>query len=326
MSTFKVALTDTVFPSLEPAKEILKKNRASLVQAESPTKEEIIKVASDADAVLVTFAKLETDIVRELKKCRVIGRFGIGVDNIDIKTATNMGIQVTFCPNYCLDEVSDHALGLLLTLARKILSGNELVQNGRWEMRALAPLRRVRGRTLGLVGFGKIAQTLTTKAQALGLRVIAYDPYVEKGTLESSNVENMEFKKLLESSDFISIHAPLTKETRHLFDSTAFGYMKQSAYVINTSRGPVIDESALIEALNNGIIAGAALDVTETEPPGKNTPLINREDIILTPHAAFYSEDALHELQTSVTEDVIGVLNGANPLYPANYPNKAESG
>lgn len=318
MTTIKVALTDTVFPSLKPAREILARLGATLEVASEPTREAIVEAARGADAVMVTFAKLDAATIAGFDRCKVIGRFGIGVDNIDLAAATQAGIQVVFCPDYCLDEVSDHALALLLALARKITYGNALVQAGRWEMKAMAPMRRLRGRTLGLAGFGKIPQTLAPKAQALGLDVIAFDPFVPQEVLDRLGVRRVPLGTLLETSDYISIHAPLTAETHHMFNAAAFKAMKPEACIINTARGPLIDEAALVAALDAGEIAGAALDVTEAEPPAADSSLFGRDDIIVTPHAAFYSEDALLDLQTKVAEDVARVLSGEAPRYPAN--------
>ncbi|MDE2149044.1 MAG: C-terminal binding protein [Gammaproteobacteria bacterium] len=318
MTTLKVALTDTVFPSLEPATKILDALGAALVQAKSPMKDAILEVARDADAVMVTYAKIDAEIIAGLDRCRVIGRFGIGVDNIDLAAATKAGIQVVFCPDYCLDEVSDHALALLIALVRKIPLGNTLAQSGRWEMKAMVPMRRLRGRTLGLVGFGKIPQRLVPKAQAFGLAVIAYDPYVPQDVLDTLGVGRVDFDALLQHSDLISVHAPLTAETRHLFGAATFKRMKPEALIVNTARGPLIDEAALVAALDAGEISGAALDVIESEPSSPDSPLLGRDNVILTPHAAFYSEEALLELQTKVAEDVVSVLKGEAPRYPAN--------
>lgn len=318
MTAIRVALTDTVFPSLDPARRVLSGIGADLVQAAEPTPEAIRAAAAGADAVLVTYAKLDAGLIAGFDRCKAIGRFGIGVDNIDLAAATKAGIQVVFCPDYCLDEVSDHALALIITLARKIAEGNAAVQAGRWEMKALAPMRRLRGRTLGLAGFGRIPQALAPKAQALGLSVITADPYVPQPVLDAAGVARVEFGELLERSDIISVHAPLTPETRHLFNAEAFRRMKREALIVNTARGPLIDEAALAAALDAGEIAGAGLDVVETEPLAADSPLLGRANVIVTPHSAFYSEDALLDLQTKVAEDVVRVLRGEPPRNPAN--------
>ena len=318
MTKTLIAIADSVFPSLEPAKRVLAALDAEVRLASAPTAAAILEVGRDADALMVTFAQITAEIIGGLGRCRAIGRFGIGVDNIDIDAATGAGIQVTFVPDYCVDEVSDHALALLLSLARKVVYGNGLVQAGRWEAAAVAPIRRLRGRTLGLLGLGKIPRALVPKAQALGLGVVAHDPFVGDEVAASLNVELVEFEALLERSDYISIHAPLTPETDKLFDADAFRRMKSGALLINTARGPLIDESALAAALDDGHLAGAALDVVTEEPPAMGSPLLNRDNVILTPHMAFYSDDALVELQTKAAQDVVRVLSGETPLYPVN--------
>src|SRR5204862_6179151 len=245
-----------------------------------------------------------------------IGRFGLGVDNIDIAVAAERGITVTYVPDYCMQEVSDHAMALLLALARKVVFSNHLVQSGRWEMPAVVPVRRLEGQVLGLVGFGNIPRRVTPKAQAFGLRVLTFDPFVAPDALRDAGVESVGFDDLLARADFVSIHAPLMPATRGLFDAAAFAKMKRGAYLINTARGPLVDELALIAALDNGHLGGAALDVVATEPLAQNSPLLGRDNVILSPHTAFYSVEALEELQTKCANDVARVLSGEAPIYP----------
>jgi len=254
--------------------------------------------------------------LRQLKRCKAIGRFGLGVDNIDVPAAVECGITVTYVPDYCMREVSDHAMALLLALARKVVFSNNLVQAGRWEMPAVVPMRRLEGQVLGLVGFGNIPRQLAPKAQAFGLRVITHDPFVPPNVLAHARVENVSFDELLARSHFVSIHAPLLPETRGLFDAAAFAKMKRGACLINTARGPLVDEPALIAALDSGQLGAAALDVVATEPLAKTSPLIGRANVILTPHTAFYSVEALEELQTKCASDVARVLSGEKPVYP----------
>jgi len=313
-----VAVSDVVFPDLEPTKKALAKVEAALEIAEEPTPEAILKVARPADGMLVTYAKITADIIGELQNCRVIGRFGIGFDNIDIAAATQAGIVVTYVPDYCFDEVSDHAMAMLLTLARKTAFSNQLVQSGRWEMPAVVPLNRLRGRTLGLVGFGNIPQLLAPKGQAFGMKVVAYDPYVDADKAKALDVELMGLEELLGVADYVSLHAPLTDETNNLLDAGAFKRMKPTALLINTARGPLVDVDALAAALDAGELGGAALDVMPTEPPPADCPVLGRDNVILSPHTGFYSLEALLELQTKCAEDVARVLGGEAPLYPVN--------
>jgi D-3-phosphoglycerate dehydrogenase len=317
MSRPLIAVTDSVFPSLDPAIAALARIDPELRIAKSSKPDDILAVARDADAVLVTYAKLSGDLLRELKRCKAIGRFGLGVDNIDLATAAELGITVTYVPDYCRHEVSDHAMALLLALARKITFSNNLVQCGRWEMSAVVPIRRLEAQVLGLIGFGNIPRCLAPKAKAFGLTVVAHDPYITPEIFRSLGVERTSFDHLLEISDFVSIHAPLTPATRGLFNAATISKMKRGALLINTARGPLVDEAALVAALDSGHIAGAALDVVENEPLSKDSALLGRDNVILTPHIAFYSVEALDELQKKCASDVARVLSGEPPVYPA---------
>jgi D-3-phosphoglycerate dehydrogenase / 2-oxoglutarate reductase len=311
-----IAITDSPFPSLDPAKQALAKLDPEYRMAKSPAAEDILAVARDADAVLVTYARLPGELLRELKRCKAIGRFGLGVDNIDLPAAKALGIAVNYVPDYCLREVSDHAMALLLALARKVTLSNKLVQSGRWEVPPITPLRRLEGQVLGLIGFGNIPRALAPKAKAFGLRVVTHDPYVQPEVLAKAAVEDASFDALLGMSDFISVHAPLSAATRGLVNAAAFAKMKKGALLINTARGPLIDEAALIAALDSGQLGGAALDVVASEPLAKDSPLLGRDNVIITPHIAFYSVEALEELQTKCASDVARVLSGGKALYP----------
>jgi D-3-phosphoglycerate dehydrogenase len=316
MARFLIALTDSPFPSLDPAKAALAKLDYELRPAKSASADDILAVAKDADAILVTYAKLTRELLMQLTKCKAIGRFGLGVDNIDLAAAAEKGIQVNYVPDYCIHEVSDHAVALLLALARKVPQSNKLVQSGRWEVPPLTPMHRLTGRVLGLVGFGNIPRMVAPKAKALGLRVIAYDPFAKAELFTQAGVESVSFDQLLAQSDFVSVHAPLTPETRGLMNAAAFSKMKNGASVINTARGPLIDEAALVAALDSGQVGAAALDVVTTEPLAKDSPLLGRDNVILTPHTAFYSVEALNELQTKCASDVARVLSGEKAVYP----------
>jgi len=311
-----IAITDSVFPSLDPAKKALALLDPEYRMASSAAAADILAVAHDADAILVTYAKLPGDLLRQLKNCKAIGRFGLGVDNIDLPAAKELGIAVNYVPDYCLREVSDHAMALLLALARKVPFANKLVQAGRWEVPPIVPLRRLEGQVLGLIGFGNIPRALAPKAKAFGLQVVTYDPYVNQDALAATGVESVSFDDLLARSDFISVHAPLQPATRGLMNVKAFAKMKKGAYLINTARGPLVDEAALIAALDSGHLGGAALDVVAHEPLAKDSALLGRDNVILTPHTAFYSVEALEELQTKCASDVARVLSGEKAIYP----------
>jgi len=317
MASLLVAVADSVFPNLDLARAVVARAGAELRLAPQPTPESIVATAKDADAVLVTYAKITADMIGQMKKCRIISRFGIGVDNVDLEAATRAGIVVTKVPDYCIDEVSDHAMALLLSLIRKIPASSARAHAGRWDMPAVVPIHRLRGTVLGLMGFGRIPQLVAPKAQAFNMKVVAYDPYVPAPVMEKAGVGRVEFAELLKVSDYVSIHSPLLPETRHLFNADVFRQMKPGALLVNTARGPIVDEAALAAALDAKQIAGAALDVLEQEPP-TSSPLFGRDNVILTPHTSFYSVESLEELQTKAAEEVVRVLAGQAPRNPVN--------
>ena len=311
-----IAVTDSPFPSLDPARTALARVEPELRMAASASADDILAVGRDADAILVTYAKLPGELLRKLTRCKAIGRFGLGVDNIDVAAAAELGITVTYVPDYCMHEVSDHAMALLLALARKIPLSNKLVQAGRWEMPAVVPIHRLAGRVLGLVGFGNIPRALAPKAKAFGLTVVTHDPFVAREVPAAAGVEAVSFERLLAISDFVSVHAPLTPSTRGLFNADALRKMKKGAMLINTARGPLVEEAALVAALDAGHLAAAALDVVEVEPLARDSRLLGRDNLILSPHTGFYSVEALDELQTKCASDVARVLCGEPPVYP----------
>ena len=317
MAQLQVAVSDSVFPNLDPARAVLSRIGAQLTLAEEAKPETILRVARDADALLATYAKISAEMIRQMTRCRIISRFGIGVDNVDIPAATERGIVVTKVPDYCIDEVSDHTMALLLSAVRKIPFANSMVHAGKWEMPAVVPIHRLRGTVLGLMGFGRIPQLVAPKAQSFGIRVVSFDPYIPQEVFERARVESVEFSELLKISDYISIHSPLLPETQGLFNADAFRQMKPHAYLINTARGPIVDEEALAQALDAGQLAGAALDVMPKEPPS-GSPLFGRPNVIITPHTSFYSEESLVDLQTKAAEEVVRVLKGEAPKNPVN--------
>jgi len=317
MAKYLVAVADSVFPNLDPATEVLSAIGAELQLASDASPEAVGKIAAVADAVLVTYAKITGDMIRQMTKCRIISGFGIGVDNVDLDAATQAGIVVTKVPDYCIDEVSDHAVALLLSAVRKIPMATDQVHAGTWKMPNVVPIHRLRGSVLGLVGFGRIPQLVAPKAKSFGLCVVAYDPFIAKEVFSRAGVEQVDFKELLKISDYVSIHSPLTPETKGLFNADAFKQMKKGSYVVNTARGPIIDEAALASAIDSGHIAGAALDVMTNEPP-VNSPLIGKRNVIITPHTSFYSEESLVELQTKAAQEVASVLTGKPARNPVN--------
>ncbi len=311
-----IAITENIFPTLDPAKVALARLHPTLRMAKSTGMADILEVARDADAILVTYAKLPRELIMQLTRCKAIGRFGLGVDNIDLPACKEKGIAVNYVPDYCIREVSDHTMAMLLALIRKIPLSNKTVQGGRWEMPVVVPIRRIEGTVLGLIGFGNIPRLVAPKAKAFGMKVIAFDPYAKSELFKQAGVESVDLDTLLKTSDYISVHAPLTPQTRGLVNADAFGKMKKGAYIVNTARGPLIDEPALIAALDSGHLGGAALDVVAVEPLAKDSPLLGRDNVIITPHTAFYSIEALDELQSKCASDVARVLSGEKAVYP----------
>lgn len=314
-----VVVTDSVFTSLAPVERVLAQIGAKLVVARDSTAEAILAAGREADAVMVTYAQVRGDVIGGLRRCRIIARFGIGVDNLDVTAASHKGIVVTNVPDYCIDEVSDHALALLLSVVRKVTYTNQRIGEGEQQVQSAVPIHRLRDRTLGLVGFGRIARALVPKTQALGLKVVAYDPYISTEMMRQFDVARMTLEELLRAADYVSLHVPLTDATRNLLNSRAFAQMKNGAFLVNTARGPLVDESALAEALDSAKLAGAALDVFPQEPLKASSPLLelmSRKNLILTPHIAFYSEESQVELQEKAAGEVVRVLSGREPSYP----------
>lgn len=310
---FKVVITDAEYESFEIEKEELNKIGAEVVLGQCKTEDEIIKIAKDADGLLVQYASITRRVIESLQKCKVIARYGIGVDSIDIEAATEHGICIVNVINYCIDEVSDHTIALVLACVRKVVMLNNAVKKGIWDFKISKPIFRLRNMKLGLVGFGNIARSVSRKAQAFGLSVLAYDPYISSSDMTQNNVKKVNFEDLLAEADIISLHLPLTKTTKYMFTEKEFKLMKNTAFIINTSRGPLIKEEDLYKALNEKWIAGAALDVTEKEPIDSNNNLLKLDNIIITPHVSFYSDESLKDLQRNAAKGVAQVLKGEIP-------------
>lgn len=317
---YKVLVTDYVWPSLAPERGVLEPIGAELVAAPTADAETLAGLAGDADAILTCFAKVPRGVIEAATKCRIIARYGIGVDNIDLAAATERGIVVTNVPAYCTDEVSDHAMALILALGRKLMSYDRAIRCGRWDVQVGKPIARIRGRTLGVVGLGRIGSAVAAKAKAFGMNVLAYDPYLPAEQVRERGAEPVDFPTLLRESDFITVHAPLSTNdgTAGMFSDAEFRAMKRSAFLINTARGGIVDDKALNRALREGIIAGAGIDVLPTEPPPADSPLLALDNLILTPHAAFYSEESLIDLQVQAAQEVARVLTGQPPVSVVN--------
>jgi D-3-phosphoglycerate dehydrogenase / 2-oxoglutarate reductase len=320
--TAKVVLTDYVWDSLDVERRTLE-GLATLVPLQTKTPDQFLPEAEDCDALLNTYAgPITADVMARMPRCRIIARYGIGVDTIDLVAATEAGIIVTNNPTYCIEEVAEHTMALLLAAARKIAFYERLVRAGRWELPPGKPLFRLVGQTLGLVGFGNIARAVAVRAAAFGLPVVFYDPFVRAGQFDAPG-DKRELAELLAEADFVSLHPPLNADTRGMMNDHAFAQMRPRAVLINCSRGPVVDTAALVRALDAGRIAGCALDTTDPEPLPDPHPLRGRENVIVTPHAAWYSEQAMVGLQAGAPSEVRRVLTGQ---WPINVVNPAVKG
>lgn len=315
---FKAVSTDHHRFPVGVEREILAKVDCTLVPAICKSEEETIAACRDAHAILTSSAKISRRVIEELKEALVICRYGIGVDTVDIPAATEHGILVANVPDFCFDQVADTAMSLILSVPRKVTYLSNLIRQGVYNRELACPIHNFRGATLGLVAFGNIARNVARKAVPFGFRIIACDPYVKPEDVREYPVALVDFDTLLRESDLISVHTPLTPETRHLFNEAAFRRMKPSAYFFNCGRGPVHDQKALYRALKEGWISGAGLDVLEKEPPDRDDPILTLDNVVFTPHYASYTEEAYHELRVKTAENAASVLQGQFPKYLYN--------
>ncbi|MGC8848865.1 MAG: C-terminal binding protein [Candidatus Bathyarchaeia archaeon] len=328
MTRPKVVVTDHVYPSIEVERRILESSGFTFKAYQCRDEEEVMRTCRGADGILTTFAPITRRVIQSLDKAKVIVRHGVGYDNIDVSAASEKGIMVVNVPDFGASEVADHTLALMASLLRKIPQYDRLVRSGRWrnwaDYRPLPPLYRL---ILGVVGFGRIGRQVASKAmKAFEMRVIAYDPYVEEEEFRRLHVTPVGLEDLLETSDIVTLHTPLTDETRHMIDEEKLRLMKPTAILINTSRGPVVDQRALVEALRKGWISGAALDVLASEPPDVDDPLLKMENVILTPHVAWFSEESFTDLLQKAAQEVIRALKKGKPIHILNRKELKERG
>lgn len=311
----KVVITDHRFPDVEQERHGVESSGGTLFVGQIGSEDQLVGMCKDADGVLTARAAITERVIAAMKRCRIIVRYGIGVDNIDIGAATRHGIMVANVPDYCIDEVSDHALALLLMLSRQMIPAISLAQEKRWAISNMPPLHRLRGQVCGLVGCGKIGSLLAGKVSQLGMRVMIYDPYLHEARCREMGAELVSFDTLLGSSDFISLHAPLNEATHHIFGEAAFAKMKSSASIINTARSGLIDEVALIAALDVGRLFGAGLDVVDAESavPPMRSALTEHPKIVVTAHTAWLSIEARETLQARAIAQVLACLRGDKP-------------
>lgn len=312
-SKLKVVITDHRFPNVEIQQKVLSEIEAELLVGQAKSEDEIIEIARDAHGILVARSNITARVIHALESCKIMVRYGVGVDNINVPAATQMGIMVSNVLDYCVEEVADHALALILSLARKVVFSARRVQAGEWSIKNLRPLRRLSGQTVGVVGYGRIGKMLAKKASAVGFKVLAHDPFVGAEGFEADGITFVSLETILGESDFVSLHTPLTEDTAGMIGKKELDQMKDSACLVNVSRGALVDEAALITALEENRIAGAGLDVLVEESANPDNPLQKLEQVIVTSHTAFYSEEAIQDLQRKAAQKVVTALSGQIP-------------
>jgi D-3-phosphoglycerate dehydrogenase len=326
----KILIADYDFGDVDVERAIIERAGFELVAAQCKSEDEVIERGRDADGVLCQYARVGARAIDAFTRCKVIARYGTGVDIVDVDAATRKGIQVTNAPNeWCADEVADHAVTLWLSAARKIVEYDRATREGEWHWQTGRPIWRLRGRVLGLLSFGAIARLVAERARPFGVEIWAHDPFVDDAEMYARGVRPISFDALLEDSDYLIIQAPLTPSTRHLFDRKALRRMKTTAILVNTARGPIVEDAALYDALREGWIAGAALDDLEEEPAKQRdwkpeSPLFRLPNCVITPHAAYYSEQSIGAVRRIAAEEAVRVLRGEAPRSPVNVVKAPE--
>ncbi len=318
----KIALCDAGLKDYDIERELYARAGHEFEVRKCKTTEEVIAFGRDADALCICQHPANAEVIAELKHCRIIARYGAGLDTVDIPAATRAGIVVTNVPHASSDEVAEQAIAMLLACIRKVVDHDRRVRKGEWGIYEKDPVYRMQGKTLGVVGLGNIAQKLVAKLRGFEFRVLAHDPFAKPETAASLGAELVSLDELLESSDYISLHAPLNDDTKHLINAKTLARMKPDAILVNCSRGGLVDTAALVDALRNKRIAGAGIDVHEVEPPPADYPLYDLDNVIVSDHAAWYSEDSIRQIQREAAECVVAVLAGNRPhnlVNPAVY-------
>ncbi|HVB98339.1 MAG TPA: C-terminal binding protein [Candidatus Dormibacteraeota bacterium] len=311
----EIVITDHRFAHVDEERRAVEAAGGKLVVGQVTEEDKLTALCSKADGVLVVRAPITRRVIDAMTRCRIIVRYGIGIDNVDIPAASARGIMVANVPDYCIDEVSDHALTLLLMLSRQTIAAAALAREKQWSVAKMPSLHRLRGQVCGLFGAGRIGALLAAKVAPLGMQVIVHDPYLDDERARQMGIAKVSFDELLSRSDFISIHAPLNEKTHHIFGEKAFAKMKSRAYIVNTARGGLIDEAALISAIDSGILAGAGLDVLESETSVTElrSALVQHPKIIVTAHTAWVSEEARATLQARAISQALTALAGKEP-------------
>lgn len=317
--TYHVVIADDRYPHYNEETEALKPVGARIVNVKSQQAAQLLKACRDADGIIVNLAPFPAELIRELAKCKVISRYGVGYDNVDVKAATAKGIWVANVPDYCGEDVSDQAMALLLGCVRKVALRDRQVRSGIWNIQSAGTQWRIKGKTLVLFGFGQIARILHRKLAGFQLgRVLVVDPFVEAAAIQAAGAEKSDWDTALAAGDFFSIHMPLNDQTRGLFNEAVFRKMKPTAIIVNTSRGPIIDECALFKALKEGWINSAGLDVFAKEPINTDNPLLTLDNITVAGHTGWYTEESQTELKRKAAENVRDALTKGKPKYPVN--------
>jgi D-3-phosphoglycerate dehydrogenase len=314
-----VLIADDRYPHYTEETEVLKAVGATLVNVKSQDSAELLNAGRAADGVIVNLAPFKADLINGLTKCRVISRYGVGYDNVDVASATAKRIWVANVPDYCGEDVSDQALALFMSCVRKVALRDRQVRAGIWDITRAGQQWRVTGKTFVFFGYGQIARILHRKLKGFQLaRVLVFDPYVDQAAIQAAGAQQVDWETALREGDYFSIHMPLNDKTRGMFNEAAFKQMKRTAIVVNTSRGPIIDERALHQALTEGWINSAGLDVFEKEPVNPDNPLLKLDNLTVAGHTGWYTEESQTELKRKAAENVRDVLLGGKPKYPVN--------
>ena len=316
----KALFTDYQYDSIRQELEILSATGAEIIDLQQDKSLALAEAVRTADVIIVQYADINAGLIAMMENCKMIIKYGIGVNNIDVVAATEKGIYVCNVPDYGIDEVSNSAVAMILSLHRKLPATQSALRKGVWGYDVMVPVKRLAGSVLGLVGLGRIPSLVAKKMAGFGVEIIACDPYVNPAYAAALGVKLVDFETLYKESDIISIHCALTDETHHMFNADVFKAMKTGAIIVNTARGPVICEGDLVAALEAGEIAGAGLDTFEVEPIAAENPLLSMENVICTPHVAWYSEQAIENVQRGAAEDAARVLRGEAPKNPVNKP------
>ena len=324
MPRFKVVITDYDYGDLAVEREILEGAGARVVGLQAKSEDDLLAEASDCDAIINQYARVGSKVIAVMRQCKVIARYGVGVDIVDVDAATRNNILVTNVRDYCTEEVADHAVALWLTLARRLPQYNRATHGGIWRWQSGQPIHRLRGSICGIVSFGSIGRAIAERARSFGVDIVVYDPYVDDAVIRQAGARRVSKEVLLRQSDFIMMQVPMTSETRHFLGSPEFAMIKPGVIIINTGRGPTIDNQALYEALVGGRVAGAGLDDVEEEPAKRaqwrpvDNPLFAHPNVVVTPHAAYYSEESIRLARETAAREVARVLRGERPRNPVN--------